>query len=122
VNPQAPLLRPDERGLGELLDALGTLIAGSKSTWPGRIIVSRSKTITLLKLMEQRLGQAGAGSTVSVAHAQALVAVIEFEDLAANSRFYKGANIWETFYFYGPRKKFEAMATDLRTKLAPFAS
>lgn len=122
VDGKAPLLRPDERDLNELLGDLDKLIAGSKSTWPGRIIVSRSKTIGLLKLMEQRLADAEVRSEDEQRCVEAIRAIGEFEDLATNSRFYKGANIWETFYFYGPRDKFKEMAADLRAKLAPFAA
>ena len=110
-----PLINADGRSLSELLDDLDKLIAESKSTWPGRIIVNRRKTLALLRLMEQRLAE----SPVTARRAQAEVAILEFEDVAANSRFYKGANIWETFYFYGPRERFKEMATALRATLTP---
>jgi hypothetical protein len=109
-----PLFKPDGRSLTELLDDLDKLIAESKSTWPGRIIVNRRKTLALLKLMEQRI----ADSPDTARRAQAEVAILDFEDVAANSRFYKGANIWETFSFYGPRERFREMAADLRAKLS----
>jgi hypothetical protein len=115
----SPLLKPDNRSLDDLLSDLDKLIAGSRSTWPGRIIVSRRKAIALLKLMEQRLAESP--SADEVGSAQAVAALLVFGDVAANSRFYNGANIWETFYFYGSRDKFKEMAADLRAKLSPFA-
>ena len=120
MDAKGPLVT-ETRDINELLEDLDKLIAMSKSTWPGRIIVSRRKALALLRPMEQQLARVDVRSEDALRYTEALSSIREFEDIAANSRFYRGPNIWETFFFYGPRHRFKERVSDLRAKLAPFA-
>lgn len=106
------------RDLAESLTDLERLAAGSKSFFPGRVTLNRSKTYALLDRMKDALVQHAEQSPrdFEACH-RALQAVVHVNELASSGS--AGPSIWRTWFADVSRQKLSGALNELRNALEP---
>lgn len=113
--------KADAGDLAEAMTELERLAAGSKSFFPGRVMLNRSKTYALLDRMKDALVQHAEQSPhdFDACH-RALQAVVDVNELANSGS--AGASIWRTWFADVSRKKLSAALAELRSALEPVST
>ncbi len=110
---------PREPSLPELLDDLDRLIAKSRSTFPGYILVRRSKANEIFSPIYGRLHQLPRREGDVLVYMAAETSIREVEKYITRDRVMT-RSIWEECFAYVRRNKAKALIAEMRRKLALF--
>ncbi len=111
----------DEGDLAALMASLDTLVAGAKSFFPGRVLLSRKQTYRLLDLMIKKLLEESEAQSVAAdfeTYRRAVEAVGGVNALASGGN--AGPSIWRIWFADVSRKRLSPAVEELRSALAPF--